>query len=61
MPIRHATWEIKQRIRWFRARFDGECDACGEDIDAGQMIARIPDGDYLCEQCGEEWEREHAD
>jgi hypothetical protein len=35
----------------FPARFDSECDACGDDMDEGDPIARTDDGDYICAGC----------
>lgn len=35
----------------FPARFDSECDGCGNAMDQGDMIARTDDGDYICEAC----------
>lgn len=35
----------------FPARFDSECDACGNAMDQGDPIARTDDGDYICSAC----------
>lgn len=35
----------------FPARFDSECDNCGNAMDQGDPIARTDDGDYICGRC----------
>jgi hypothetical protein len=35
----------------FRARFDSECDSCGNAMDQGDLIGRTKDGDYICGEC----------
>jgi hypothetical protein len=35
----------------FPARFDSECDACGNAMSEGDPIARTNDGDYICWTC----------
>jgi len=35
----------------FPARFDSECDACGNAMDEGDPIARTDAGDYICAAC----------
>jgi hypothetical protein len=35
----------------FPARFDSECDGCGNAMAEGDPIARTDDGDYICERC----------
>ena len=39
---------------WFPARFDSECDGCGDPIDEGDQIRADGEGGYVCEGCGEE-------
>ena len=36
----------------FPARFDSECDGCGNAMDEGDPIARTDGGDYICVKCG---------
>ena len=33
------------------ARFDSDCDSCGQDMHQGDLIGRTGDGDYICERC----------
>jgi hypothetical protein len=35
----------------FDARFDSECDNCGNWMSEGDPIARTQDGDYICSGC----------
>jgi len=35
----------------FPARFDSECDGCGNAMDEGDPIARTDAGDYICAAC----------
>lgn len=40
-----------------RARFGSKCAGCGDDIEEGDLVVRLPDeegGDWVCETCGEE-------
>lgn len=39
---------------WFPARFDSECDTCGDDILEDDRIRADGEGGYACETCGEE-------
>ena len=39
---------------WFPARFDSECDTCGDVILADDEIRADGTGGYACEGCGEE-------
>ena len=39
---------------WFPARFDSECDECGDPIDEGDEIRADGEGGYACKGCGEE-------
>lgn len=39
---------------WFPARFDSECDTCGDTILEGDEIRADGTGGYACEGCGEE-------
>jgi hypothetical protein len=39
---------------WFDARFDSECDCCGDDITEGDRIRADGDGGYICDECGED-------
>lgn len=61
---RKVTWAIGEdaplRLAWFTASFDSECDGCLSDMYEGDRIARTPDAEYICENCGTEWEAEHA-
>jgi hypothetical protein len=38
---------------WFEARFDGECDDCGAEFEAGDQIRSDGAGGWLGECCGE--------
>lgn len=35
----------------FPARFDSECDGCGDAMVEGELICRTTDGDYICSGC----------
>jgi len=35
----------------FAARFDSQCENCGNRIHEGDPIARTQDGDYVCSEC----------
>lgn len=37
---------------WFTARFDSDCDGCGDLIQEGDDIRSDGAGGYLCEPCG---------
>lgn len=39
---------------WFTASYPGDCDECGGEFEAGDMIRADGDGGYLCEDCGED-------
>ena len=39
--------------RSFPARYDGECDGCGAEFEAGDEIRSDGEGGWLCEDCGE--------
>lgn len=39
---------------WFPARYDGECDGCGEPFDAGDDIRSDGSGGWLAECCGDD-------
>jgi hypothetical protein len=39
---------------WFTAAFDGGCDGCGEQIEAGDEIRSDGEGGWLCSDCGEQ-------
>lgn len=38
---------------WIEARFDSECDGCGDLIEAGDRIRADGSGGWLCQECGE--------
>lgn len=38
---------------WFPARYDGECDGCGSEFQAGDSIRSDGAGGWLCGECGE--------
>jgi hypothetical protein len=35
----------------FPARFDSQCENCGDRMSEGDPIARTQDGDYICQRC----------
>jgi hypothetical protein len=35
----------------FPARFDSNCENCGDRMHEGDPIARTQDGDYICSAC----------
>lgn len=37
---------------WFDARFDSDCDDCGDLIQEGDQIRSDGAGGWLCETCG---------
>ena len=37
---------------WFQARYDGECDNCGYEFQAGDSIRSDGNGGWLCGECG---------
>ena len=39
---------------WITARFDGECDECGDLIMEGDQIRSDGEGGWLCENCGDD-------
>ncbi len=39
---------------WFQARYDGECDGCGEEFERGDTIRSDGEGGYLFGDCGEQ-------
>jgi hypothetical protein len=39
----------------FKARFDSDCDDCGEEMTEGDPICRTAYGDYIHESCSEPW------
>lgn len=39
---------------WITARFDSDCDGCGDQIFEGDRIRSDGEGGWLCEPCGEE-------
>jgi hypothetical protein len=39
---------------WTTARYDGGCPACHGRITAGERLARLTDGAWVCQDCGEE-------
>ena len=43
---------------WVTARYDGECDNCGDPIDAGDLICPDGEGGWLCEPCGQDAEED---
>jgi hypothetical protein len=43
-----------RRGPWFRAHYDGECDGCGEEFEAGDQIRSDGKGGWLAECCGED-------
>jgi hypothetical protein len=53
-----STWRVKgkhhrdPRGPWFEAAFDGGCDGCGEQIEAGDRIRSDGEGGWLCSDCG---------
>jgi formylmethanofuran dehydrogenase subunit E len=38
-------------VACFDARFDSNCDECGEQIHEGDPIVRTQDGEYICPDC----------
>jgi formylmethanofuran dehydrogenase subunit E len=46
---------MRDLLKRFTARFDSECGACGAPISEGDLIARTPDGEYICEDCFEDY------
>lgn len=42
-------------LKRFEARFDSECNRCGKSIYEGDFIARTPEGDYIDEDCFDEY------
>jgi hypothetical protein len=44
-----------QIVARFAARFDSDCDECGEVMFTGNPICRTVDGDYIHEDCSESW------
>lgn len=43
--------EELEQVRLFVAAYDGTCDECGADIQAGETMGRTSDGEYVCEDC----------
>lgn len=39
----------------FAARFDSDCDHCGDRMYESDPICRTRDGDYVHEDCTEQW------
>ena len=39
----------------FAARFNSDCDDCGDLMFEGEPICRTRDGDYIHENCSEPW------
>ena len=37
---------------WVTARFDSDCDGCGNDILEGDEIRSDGEGGWLCDLCG---------
>jgi hypothetical protein len=37
---------------WFQARYDGECDGCGYEFQAGDLIRSDGADGWLCGECG---------
>lgn len=35
----------------FTAKFGSPCDSCGEWIHEGDLVARMDDGSFCCEEC----------
>jgi len=38
-------------LKRFTARFDSECANCFSPMYEGDLIARTPEGEYICEDC----------
>jgi hypothetical protein len=47
------VWQTRDHIitARFPARFDSECDACGEAMAEGDPIARTDNSEYICHGC----------
>ena len=39
---------------WVTARWDSECDECGDYIFEGEQLRADGEGNWLCSICGEE-------
>ena len=48
------TFTITSRIKIMKARFDGKCKSCGDDIRKGKEIARNADDVWVHKHCVEE-------
>lgn len=53
-----STEEGERMTRPFTARYDGECDGCGAEFEAGDEICSDGAGGWLCEDC---WEGDDDD
>lgn len=42
-------------LKRFEARFDSHCDRCGANITEGDPIARTQEGDYIDEDCFDDY------
>ena len=41
--------------RLFPARHDGECDVCGWDVDAGELVGYTDADQLVCAECWTRW------
>lgn len=46
---------MSDQLKRFTARFDSECANCDRAMYEGDLIARTPDGDYICEDCFDQY------
>ena len=53
LPRARDSWRtgIYSITARFPARFDSECDACGEAMSEGDPIARTDNNEYICKEC----------
>lgn len=48
-------------LKRFTATFDSECDYCLGTVCEGELKARTPAGDYICEDCFDDYLQEEEE
>lgn len=60
LPQPHISLAVRNRMSpprfgpWISARFDSECDGCGDQIEEGDQIRSNGEGGWICLECGEQ-------
>ena len=54
LSVQGITFTDRYPIKTMKARFDGKCKSCGDDIKKGKEIARNADDVWVHKHCVEE-------